>query len=86
MTADGLERPLPEASVADVMRAIGLAAKSAAERLALAPSALKNRALLAAAAALRANRHRVLAANERDLRDATSAGVTPAMLDRLRLD
>jgi glutamate-5-semialdehyde dehydrogenase len=86
MTAGGLERPAAEDSVADVMRAIGRAAKSAAEWLALAPTALKNRALLAAASALRANRHRVLAANERDLRDAVAAGAAPAMLDRLKLD
>ena len=37
MTADGLERPLPEASVADVMRAIGLAAASSAASGVLVP-------------------------------------------------
>jgi glutamate-5-semialdehyde dehydrogenase len=72
--------------VADIMRAIGREARAAASRLELAPSDQKNRALKAAAAALRASSHRILAANELDMRDAAAHGAAGAMLDRLRLD
>ncbi|MGO9331654.1 MAG: glutamate-5-semialdehyde dehydrogenase [Steroidobacteraceae bacterium] len=66
-----------ERPIADLMREIGKAARAAAQRLSVAPSELKNRALLAAAAALRAHRHRILAANERDLNEA-AAGASPS--------
>ena len=72
--------------VADIMRAIGREARAAASRLELASSDQKNRALKAAAAALRASSHRILAANELDMRDAAAHGAAGAMLDRLRLD
>jgi gamma-glutamyl phosphate reductase len=48
--------PFPEQSLLDLMRGIGQAARSAALVLALAPSDRKNRALRAAAAALRTQR------------------------------
>jgi len=76
-------------SVADVrqlMQGIGRAAVLAAEQLALASSAIKNRALSAAAAALRADSHLILAANAEDMRDAQSASLSAALLDRLKLD
>ncbi|MGO8830781.1 MAG: gamma-glutamyl-phosphate reductase, partial [Steroidobacteraceae bacterium] len=60
--------------VADIMGAIGRAARAAAPLLELASSDQKNRALRAAAASLRARRHKILAANERDVRDAASHG------------
>jgi len=72
--------------VADIMDAIGRAARAAAPLLELASSEQKNRALRAAAASLRARRHKILAANERDVRDAASHGLSNAMLDRLKLD
>ena len=72
--------------VADIMGAIGRAARAAAPLLELASSDQKNRALRAAAASLRARRHKILAANERDVRDAASHGLSNAMLDRLKLD
>jgi glutamate-5-semialdehyde dehydrogenase len=72
--------------VADIMRAIGRAARGAASRLELASSDQKNRALKAAAAALRASSQLILAANELDMRDAAAHGAAGAMLDRLRLD
>jgi glutamate-5-semialdehyde dehydrogenase len=59
---------------------------SAAERLALASSAAKDRALSAAATAVRAQAGAILAANAEDLREAQAAGLGAAMLDRLRLD
>jgi len=77
--AERAAAPLPE-----LMRAIGLSARAAAEKLQLASTDAKNRALLAAADAVRAQRHRILAANERDLREAADLG--GALVDRLRLD
>ena len=67
------------------MQGIGGAAKEAARTLALATSDEKNRALLAAASALRASSARILAANDADVLES-GAGLSAAMLDRLRLD
>jgi len=77
----GTAPPVPE-----LMRAIGRAARAAAAALSVATPDQKNRALRAAAAAMRARRHKIVAANERDLRDATAKGLSPALLDRLKLD
>jgi glutamate-5-semialdehyde dehydrogenase len=71
--------------VADLMQAMGRAARSSAQVLAFASAAQKNRALLAAAAALRAAGSTILAANEGDMREA-GAGLSAALLDRLHLD
>jgi glutamate-5-semialdehyde dehydrogenase len=76
----------PDADVRQLMQGIGRAAVAAAEQLALASSAIKNRALSAAAAALRADSRLVLAANAEDMRDAQSASLSAALLDRLKLD
>src|SRR5277367_1882324 len=75
-----------EPPVTDLMRRIGRAARAAALVLALAPSEQKNRALGAAAAALRAHRSKILAANEDDMRKAVARATSGALLDRLRLD
>jgi glutamate-5-semialdehyde dehydrogenase len=72
-------------SVADLMQGIGRSARLAAQLLAFAPTAQKNRALRAAAAALRSARSTILAANEGDVREAGSE-LSGAVLDRLRLD
>ena len=61
-------------------------ARSAARRLAGANDATKAAALLAAAAALRASVADILAANAKDVAAAVEAGISPAMLDRLKLD
>src|SRR5260370_26918966 len=73
-------------SVADVMRAIGRGARAAALALGLASTDQKNRALRAAAASLRARRHEIIAANDRDMREAAAKDLSPALLDRLKLD
>ncbi|MDE2017007.1 MAG: glutamate-5-semialdehyde dehydrogenase [Hyphomicrobiales bacterium] len=73
-------------SLADRMHALGRAAKAAARALALADPATKERALRAAAAALRAGSAEIVAANSLDRADATARGTTPALLDRLTLD
>ncbi|HEY3659235.1 MAG TPA: glutamate-5-semialdehyde dehydrogenase [Steroidobacteraceae bacterium] len=74
-------QPLPE-----IMAAIGRAARQAALALSVASIDQKSRALKAAAASLRARRHKILAANDRDMREATGRSLSPAMLDRLKLD
>lgn len=61
-------------------------ARSAARCLAGADDATKAAALLAAAAALRASVADILAANAKDVAAAVEAGISPAMLDRLKLD
>jgi glutamate-5-semialdehyde dehydrogenase len=70
----------------ELMRAMGTAARAAAQVLALAPAEQKNRALLAAAAALRARRSQLFDANERDMREAVARALSSALLDRLKLD
>jgi glutamate-5-semialdehyde dehydrogenase len=72
--------------ISDMMDAIGRAARAAAPVLELADSDQKNRALRAAAAALRARRHKILAANDRDAQEAQEEGASAPLLDRLRLD
>ena len=72
--------------VADLMQAIGREARSASLLLALASTDQKNRALRAAAAALRTRRPEILAANDADMRDAAARETSGALLDRLRLD
>ena len=72
-------------SVADLMQGMGRAARLAAKQLAFASSEQKNRALLAAAAALRDARADILSANGADL-SASGEGLSAALRDRLRLD
>ncbi|MDP8983474.1 MAG: glutamate-5-semialdehyde dehydrogenase [Pseudomonadota bacterium] len=74
-------QPVPE-----LMNSIGAAARSAALALSVASTDQKNRALRAAATALRARRHKILAANDRDMQAATAKGLSAALLDRLKLD
>jgi glutamate-5-semialdehyde dehydrogenase len=72
--------------VADLMRGMGQSARAAALVLGLAPAEQKNRALRAAAAALRARAPQILAANGEDMREGTERELSGALLDRLRLD
>src|SRR6202050_5379970 len=69
-----------------MMQNLGRAAVAAPERLALADSALKTQALLAAAAAIRAQAVAILAANADVMRDGAASGMSAALLDRLSLD
>jgi glutamate-5-semialdehyde dehydrogenase len=66
--------------------ALGRAARAAQRELAKAPTARKNEALRAMAAALREGSAAILAANDRDVGRASSAGRRGALLDRLKLD
>jgi glutamate-5-semialdehyde dehydrogenase len=72
--------------LSDEMQALGRAAVAAAERLRHATTAEKNAALSAAARELRARRVDVLAANSDDMSAARTAGLSPALLDRLELN
>jgi glutamate-5-semialdehyde dehydrogenase len=72
--------------ITELMAPIGRAAVDAANVLALATTAQKSAALVAAAAALRARQPDILAANARDMKAAEAGGASGAMLDRLRLD
>ena len=69
-----------------LMAPIGRAAVAAAQALALATTVQKNAALAAAAQALRARAADILEANARDTKAGEAAGLSGAMLDRLRLD
>src|SRR5512132_70453 len=68
------------------MRALGARARSAAQVLATAGREIKDRALLAAAASLRARGREILEANARDLAAARARGLRAPLLDRLALD
>src|SRR6476660_4853179 len=84
-----MTKPVQLHAVEDVpalMLALGRAARRAARAVALAPTEVKNKALLAAAAALRARAGDILAANASDMAAAEAAGGTRALLDRLMLD
>ena len=72
--------------VAETMDRLGRDAREAARVLALASPEAKNRALLAAAAAIRASAAKILEANARDVAEAKAAGTASAFLDRLALD
>jgi glutamate-5-semialdehyde dehydrogenase len=65
---------------------IARTAKKASRALALAPTAVRDDALRAAAQALRADEAAILEANAKDLAAAKAKGLTDAMTDRLRLD
>jgi len=67
------------------LMAIGTKAREAARMMALASPEQKNRALIAAAAALRGGRAQILKANSADRQAAETAGRPQSFLDRLTL-
>jgi len=72
--------------IATMMADIGRRARAAAQVLALSPTAQKDRALAAMAAAVRAQKAAILAANAEDISEAKAAGADSAFLDRLALN
>ena len=74
-----------ETDVIGLIDGIVRSARSASRELALCPTAIKNRALLAMAASFRQNVPAIAEANARDLDAGRTAGLTGAMLDRLEL-
>ncbi len=69
-----------------LMQEIGARASAAARVLAFAGSEEKSAALTAAAGAVLKNREAILQANDKDMEFGRAKGLSPAMLDRLRLD
>ena len=67
------------------MQDVGTRARAASRAMARADSATRNRALSLIAAAIVRDADLLRAANQRDLDAAASAGLAPAMLDRLTL-
>ena len=65
---------------------MGRSARAAASALALAPAETRNRALKAAAAAIRQRRGDILDANKQDMDAAGQKALSGALLDRLKLD
>lgn len=74
--------PIPDQLIAEMTAK----ARVAARVLALASDATKAAALKAAAAALRQESQAIIAANALDMDAGAKAGLSPAMLDRLKLD
>jgi glutamate-5-semialdehyde dehydrogenase len=68
------------------MLALGRAARDAAATLREASTEQKNKALIAAADAIRAHERDILAANAEDMATAASRNLSAAMADRLKLD
>jgi len=68
------------------MNAMGEGARRAARALALASNDQRNRALSAAADAIRRRQGEILAANAVDMSEGEERGLSTAMLDRLMLD
>ena len=75
-----------EPDLATTMAEIGRRARMAAATLALASAGAKIAALREAARAVRGRQDELLAANGRDLEEAESQGLSPALRDRLALD
>lgn len=76
----------PSAAAADVVADCGRAAQLAAPALAAAPDSAIDRALQSMADRLTAARSEVLEANAADVVATEQAGITAALVDRLRLD
>ena len=70
----------------DQMLALGRAARAAAAELAVVPSPVKDQALRAAAAAIRARKAEIQAANDRDVAAARDRGLAGPMIERLMLN
>lgn len=69
-----------------MMEALVKAAREASFRTAVIETEIKNRALLKIAEALQSRRSEIEAANDEDMRRAAADKLTPALVDRLRLD
>src|ERR1700722_8684245 len=73
-------------SLSEVLEQIGQRAAAASRILAQATTAEKNEALLAIAHRIEQETSAILTANEADLQAGSKNGLSPAMLDRARLD
>ena len=84
--SEGLKVISGSDDIAALMHDIGRRARAAARALAIAPAELKTRALNEAAAALRADKATILAANAEDVAEARRNGQPASYIDRLALD
>ena len=75
-----------DGQILDLMEQIGSAAKAAAAELAYAPAQSKRAALMAAGETVWDRRQHIMEANALDLAYGAEKGLSPAMMDRLRLD
>jgi glutamate-5-semialdehyde dehydrogenase len=75
-----------DGQITDLMADIGSKARAAAAELAYAKQERKYAALIGAAEAVWAQREAILDANCEDIAYAEAKGLSPAMIDRLRLD
>ncbi len=75
-----------DGSFTDMMAQIGAKARAAAAELAFASAERKHAALIGAAEAVWQRRHAIIDANSLDLTYGQDKGLSPAMIDRLRLD
>lgn len=75
-----------QASIAQLMDGMGVAARHAATQIALSSGEQRNAALHCIAASIRRNVDNILTANREDVDAATQMQLTSAMLDRLSLD
>jgi glutamate-5-semialdehyde dehydrogenase len=85
LTRTGANTPQAEAIV-ELMAETGRKARAAARPLAIASPEVKIAALLAMADSIERRKAEILQANERDMTNGAAAGMTPALLDRLKLD
>ena len=75
-----------DGNFADMMAGIGAAARAAAAELAYASAERKHAALIGAAQYVWERRAEIIAANAKDMEFGVAKGLSPAMLDRLKLD
>ena len=73
-------------NIAELMQTLGIQARQAATHMATATAAQKNTALKTLAALLPQQRTALQAANAQDIAQASAAGLSAPMVDRLRLD
>ncbi len=74
------------ADIKTTMKQMGLCAKQASDILAQASTDTKNLALTEAAKSIRNSQSTIMVANTNDMLAGQEKGLTPAMLDRLKLD
>ena len=84
--SETLTRTTTETDLAASMAEIGRRARDAAAALALASGEARASGLRAAAAAVHERTGEILGANAEDVAEAKSAGIAPALIDRLMLD
>src|SRR4051812_49860130 len=86
MNAPGTTDSDDSAEIERAVRQVGKRAKAAAALLAQSTAEQRSRALVDAAAAIRAARPRLIEANREDMAAADQQSLSAALLDRLRLD